>query len=270
VADFAVLFGELRLQMIFNGFVIKWGKALAVDHINRSITNGKTNVLKFTAFSCSLSRAIVAAIVGTLVSASDAAEPKEPDWVQWTASPNHSKRRTAEISAIIYHYTAGGSQSDTVKYFQDPASKVSAHYVLGRDGKVVQMVPLNRAAWHAGESKLAGAAGVNSFSIGIEICNWGKLTKKDDKFYVWSGAPYRGPAPVRAAGAYWEPYTDEQYKSLARLTNALLAKYSIKHITGHSDIALPKGRKTDPGAAFDYQRIKQLLPKSYAGQIGPL
>lgn len=223
-------------------------------------------MLKFAAFSSSIS----AAIAGTLVIASATAESNDPDWIQWAASPNYSRRHTAEISAIIYHYTAGDRQSDTVKYFQDPASKVSAHYVVGRDGKVVQMVPLNRAAWHAGESNLAGTAGVNNFSIGIEICNWGKLTKKDDKFYVWSGEPYRGPAPVRAAGAYWEPYTDAQYKSLARLTTVLLAKYAIRHITGHSDIALPKGRKIDPGAAFDYQRIKQLLPKSYAGQIGPL
>ncbi len=61
------------------------------------------------------------------------------------------------------------------------------------------------------------------------------------------GEAYHGPAPVHAAGAYWEPYTDEQYKSLARLTTALLAKYPIKHITGHSDIAVPKGRKIDPG-----------------------
>ena len=223
-------------------------------------------MLKFTALSCSISAALVAA----LVIESAAAEPSYPDWVQWTASPNHSKRHTGEISAIIYHYTAGGSQSGTVKYFQDPASKVSAHYVIDRDGKVVQMVPLDQAAWHAGVSELAGATGVNSFSIGIEICNWGKLRKKDDKFYVSGGEPYRGPPPLHAAGAYWEPFTDEQYKSLARLTNALLAKYPIRHITGHSDIARPKGRKPDPGPAFDYGRIKQLLSKNYTGQIGPL
>ena len=199
-----------------------------------------------------------------------AADPKYPDWVDWAASPNHARRKASEITAIIYHYTAGGGQESTVKYFQDPASKVSAHYVLGRDGKIVQMVPLDQAAWHAGVSTLAGASAVNNFSIGIEICNWGKLTKKGDKFYVWSGEPYRGPAPIHAAGAYWEPYTDAQYKSLARLTTDLLAKYPIKHITGHSDIALPKGRKIDPGAGFDYERVKPLLPKSYKGQIGPL
>ena len=70
-----------------------------------------------------------------------AANPKYPDWVDWTASPNHSPRKASEITAIIYHYTVGGSQESTVKQFQDRASKVSAHYVLGRDGKIVQMVP---------------------------------------------------------------------------------------------------------------------------------
>ncbi len=198
------------------------------------------------------------------------ADPKYPDWVDWAASPNHARRKASEITAIIYHYTVGGSQESTVKYFQDPASKVSAHYVLGRDGKIVQMVALDEAAWHAGVSKLDGVEAVNNFSVGIEICNWGKLTKKGDKFYISNGGPYQGPAPIHAAGAYWEPYTDAQYKSLARLTTDLLAKYPIKHITGHSDIALPKGRKIDPGAGFDYERVKPLLPKTYKGQIGPL
>jgi N-acetylmuramoyl-L-alanine amidase len=199
-----------------------------------------------------------------------AADPKYPDWVEWTASPNHSRRKASEITAIIYHYTAGGSQEGTVKQFQDRASKVSAHYVLGRDGKIVQMVPLDQAAWHAGVSKLDAAEAVNNFSIGIEICNFGNLTKKDDKFYDYRGEPYKGPMPIHAGGAYWEPFTDAQYKSLAKLTNELLAKYPIKHITGHQDVALPKGRKIDPGPAFDYDRILQLLPRSYKGQIGPL
>jgi N-acetylmuramoyl-L-alanine amidase len=199
-----------------------------------------------------------------------AASPQFPQWVEWTPSPNHSPRKAKEITAIIYHYTAGGSQEGTVKQFQDRASKVSAHYVLGRDGKIVQMVPLDLAAWHAGVSKLDGADAVNNFSIGIEICNFGKLTKKDDRFYDYRGELYKGPTPIHAGGAYWEPFTDAQYKALAKLTNELLAKYPIKHITGHQDVALPKGRKIDPGPAFDYKRIKELLPKSYKGQFGPL
>jgi N-acetylmuramoyl-L-alanine amidase len=193
-----------------------------------------------------------------------------PEWADWIASPNHSKRKASQITAIIYHYTAGDSLSGTVRQFQDTASKVSAHYVLGKDGKLVQMVALDQTAWHAGVSKLAGVEKVNDFSIGIEIVNCGKLTKRDDKFYNWHSELYKGAKPIHADGAYWEPYTDKQYESLARLTATLLEKYPIRNITGHSDIALPKGRKIDPGEGFDWKRVKAALPKSYKGQVGPL
>jgi N-acetylmuramoyl-L-alanine amidase len=198
------------------------------------------------------------------------ADSSFPNWVEWKASPHHSERKASKITAIICHYTAGGSLSGTVNWFQNPASKVSSHYVVGKDGKVVQMVPLDQAAWHAGTSTLAGVEGVNQFSIGIEIVNWGKLTKRDSRFYTYNGQEYHGPEAIKAEGAYWEPYTDEQYKALARLASALIAKYPIQHITGHSDVATPKGRKIDPGPAFNWQRVKSALPKSYQGQIGPL
>jgi N-acetylmuramoyl-L-alanine amidase len=198
------------------------------------------------------------------------AEKAFPEWAEWNASPNHSNRRAAKITAIICHYTAGGSLSGTVRKFQDPASKVSSHYVIDKDGKTVQMVALDRTAWHAGTSILAGVERVNDFSIGIEIVNWGKLTKRDDKFYTGSGELYQGPKPIHANGAYWEPFTDKQYQAVIRLTTALLAKYPIQHITGHSDVATPKGRKIDPGGAFDWKRIQAALPKDYKGQIGPI
>jgi N-acetylmuramoyl-L-alanine amidase len=199
-----------------------------------------------------------------------AAEPKFPDWVEWKASPHHSERRADRVTAIIYHYTAGGSLGGTVKWLQNPDSKVSAHYVIGKDGAVVQMVALDRAAWHAGTSVLAGAEGVNQFSIGLEIVNWGKLTRRDGKFYTYTGSEYRGPAPIAAEDAYWEPYTDAQYQAVIRLTTAVLGQHPIRHITGHSDVATPKGRKIDPGPAFDWQRIKTALPDAYRGHVGPL
>lgn len=198
-----------------------------------------------------------------------AADPSFPSFVEWKPSPNHSERKASKITAIIYHYTAGPSLSGTVTWFQNPQSKVSAHYVVGKDGRIIQMVALDQAAWHAGTSTLAGVEGVNQFSIGIEIVNWGKLTKRDGKFCTYNGQQYHGPEPIKAEGAYWEPFTDEQYKALVRLTSALTQKCPIEHITGHSDIATPKGRKIDPGPAFDWQRVKAGLP-SYKGQIGPL
>jgi N-acetylmuramoyl-L-alanine amidase len=212
------------------------------------------------------------------------AAPTRPAWIDWRPSPHHSSRRGRRVAAIVYHYTAGPTQAGTVSWFQNPQSRVSAHYVIGRNGRIVQMVRLNRAAWHAGRSILAGRRGVNRFSIGIEIVNWGQLRRRGQRyrrrgvrrrcahpFCTRTGRRYTGQAPIRARGRYWEPYTQAQYRSLIRLTRYLVARYpTITHITGHEDIALPRGRKTDPGGAFDWARIRAALGHSFRGRIGRL
>ncbi len=195
----------------------------------------------------------------------------QPDWVTFNPSPHHSSRKGEAISAIIMHFTAGGSQSGTVGWFRNPKAKVSSHYVVGRDGLVVQMVPLDRSAWHAGKSKIGEKTGVNSYSVGIEICNWGPLRQVDGKFVTYSGRKYEGPTPVRSAdGRYWEPYTDAQYAALLKLCEYLIDKYEITHITGHSDIAIPQGRKNDPGGAFDWEKFRVGLKEHHVKHIGPL
>lgn len=103
--------------------------------------------------------------------------------------------------------------------------RVSAHFLIRRDGEVIQFVSCNRRAWHAGVSTWRDRARCNDFSIGIE------LEGGDD-----------------------DPYTDEQYRQLAELTQAIREVYPIKDIVGHADIA--PVRKTDPGAAFDWERYK--------------
>lgn len=109
--------------------------------------------------------------------------------------------------------------------------EVSAHLLVRRDGSVVQFVPLNQRAWHAGRSVFQGRGECNDFSIGIEL-----------------------------EGTDICPYTDEQYLALARLTcdiQQLYPKITRDRITGHCDIA--PGRKTDPGEAFDWDRYRSLL-----------
>ena len=104
--------------------------------------------------------------------------------------------------------------------------KVSAHCLIRRDGQVVQYVSFDDRAWHAGVSIYQGCENCNDFSIGIEM-----------------------------EGTDTIAYSDEQYESLVKLTDTLLAHYpkmDKSRITGHSDIA--PGRKTDPGPAFDWQR----------------
>jgi N-acetyl-anhydromuramyl-L-alanine amidase AmpD len=196
--------------------------------------------------------------------------PGRPPWIQWTPSPYHSSRMGHPVTAIIYHFTAGPSLSGTVRWFQNNPLKVSSHYVIGKDGSIVQMIPLERAAHHAGVSSLPGCrGGVNRCSIGIEIVNWGLLLKHENAFYTHNGKRYSGPEPVLARGRYWEPFTDNQFKSLIRLTKYLLSSYpSITHITGHEDIA--PGRKNDPGGAFNWQIIRASLGSAFGGHMGPL
>jgi AmpD protein len=106
--------------------------------------------------------------------------------------------------------------------------RVSAHFLVRRDGKLLQFVACDDRAWHAGESSWKGRAQCNDFSIGVEL---------------------EGADHVR--------YMAAQYTMLARLTRALRRRYPITDIVGHSDIA--PGRKTDPGPAFDWARITRLL-----------
>ncbi|MDR2709925.1 MAG: 1,6-anhydro-N-acetylmuramyl-L-alanine amidase AmpD [Burkholderiales bacterium] len=107
--------------------------------------------------------------------------------------------------------------------------KVSAHFVIRRDGRLIQYVPCERRAWHAGVSQWQGRSRCNDFSIGIEL-----------------------------EGADRTPYTARQYRSLNQLLACLCRRYPIDAIAGHSVIA-PR-RKTDPGPAFDPSRLK--MPSS--------
>lgn len=108
---------------------------------------------------------------------------------------------------------------------------VSAHVLIRRDGEIVQYVPFQQRAWHAGESSFQGRERCNDFSIGIEL-----------------------------EGCDQQAFEDSQYQQLAQLIRALMHHYpgiNREHIVGHSDIA--PGRKTDPGPHFNWPLLwKQL------------
>lgn len=108
--------------------------------------------------------------------------------------------------------------------------KVSSHILIKRSGEIVQFVPFNDRAWHAGQSCYSGRDSCNDFSIGIEL-----------------------------EGTDTDRFEDAQYHQLAQLIKALRSAYpGIKNnITGHSDIA--PGRKTDPGSGFDWDRLNDDL-----------
>ena len=122
--------------------------------------------------------------------------------------------------------------ADAHPYFEAIAAvKVSAHFLIRRDGELVQYVPIDRRAWHAGESCYDGRDCCNDFSIGIEL-----------------------------EGEDHTPYETVQYERLAELVDTLRGSQQAlaeANIVGHSDIA--PGRKTDPGEAFDWQNLYRLL-----------
>lgn len=105
--------------------------------------------------------------------------------------------------------------------------RVSSHFFIDRQGRVVQFVPVTRRAWHAGVSIWHGREKCNDFSIGIEL-----------------------------EGTDFIPFSDAQYDVLGMLTRAIIEKYPGCDIAGHSDIA--PGRKTDPGPFFDWARFRSI------------
>ncbi|MEH6457800.1 MAG: 1,6-anhydro-N-acetylmuramyl-L-alanine amidase AmpD [Cocleimonas sp.] len=107
--------------------------------------------------------------------------------------------------------------------------RVSSHLLIRRDGEVVQYVPFNKRAWHAGVSEYQGRDVCNNFSIGIEM-----------------------------EGSDFEAFTEDQYRALEETINILLDSYaslSASAITGHEHIA--PGRKTDPGPFFEWHRLAE-------------
>lgn len=120
--------------------------------------------------------------------------------------------------------------------------RVSAHFLIRRDGAVLQFVSANDRAWHAGVSSFCGQERCNDFSIGIEL-----------------------------EGTDFEAFADAQYAALAALTLALKTAYPLMHVTGHEHIA--PGRKTDPGPFFDWSgyeaRYRLLQKQANPGQAAP-
>lgn len=171
------------------------------------------------------------------------------DQARRAPSPNHNQRPDPDgIALVVVHNISlpperfGGPQieaffqnrldCDAHPYFDRLRDlRVSSHFLIRRDGELVQFVPCDQRAWHAGVSQWRGRDNCNDFSLGIEL-----------------------------EGADEIPYEDAQYRALAELIATLIAAYpglSTDTITGHEHIA--PGRKTDPGPAFDWRRLRRAL-----------
>ena len=169
--------------------------------------------------------------------------------VKFLKSPNFNNRPAEEsISLIVIHSISlppkqyGGSYveefflnnlniSDHESFKEIQDLKVSSHLYIKRDGEIIQFVPFNKRAWHAGDSVFKGVPNCNDFSIGIEL-----------------------------EGADDDIFTEEQYNALVSATKEIIKKYPLiskDNITGHSEIA--PNRKTDPGNKFDWVKYLKLV-----------
>ena len=151
----------------------------------------------------------------------------EPMTAVWHGSPNFGPRRGGlRPRLIVLHYTAMTSAGAALARLCDPKVEVSAHYLIGADGTVWQMVEEKMRAWHAGAGEWRGQDDINSRSIGIEMDNRGD-----------------------------HPFGDPQMRALERLLPEIMARWGIgpAGVIGHSDMA--PGRKSDPGPRFDWARL---------------
>lgn len=198
-------------------------------------------------------------------------EPKAggTQWVyplnwKYVADPDGGKRplKVPKPVGIVIHHTATYNLNATVDYLAK--NEVDVHFVIGKDGEVVQMVPCNMDASHAGESEWGKYKFLNGYFIGIEVVNLGPLSKKDDKYFDAYGREYKGEVRERKTlgEAYWEPFTKKQEEALFMLCNWLVKQYGIplENVIAHYEAA-PK-RKIDPaGGMRDWpmQKFRDLL-----------
>ncbi|MBI1340326.1 N-acetylmuramoyl-L-alanine amidase [bacterium] len=146
-------------------------------------------------------------------------------------SPNFNAR-LHPVDMLVLHYTGMVDGESAVARLCDPASEVSAHYVVWEDGSVDRLVDETHRAWHAGRSTWRGDDDLNSRSIGVEIVNGGHDF----------GLP---------------PFPDEQIRAVVGLCRYVMQRWDIPQIriVGHSDIA--PGRKADPGERFPWRRLAE-------------
>ncbi len=145
----------------------------------------------------------------------------------WHPSPNFGPRRDGlRPELIVIHYTAMENAAVALGRLCDPQAEVSAHYLIGGDGTVWQMVREDMRAWHAGAGTWGGRDDVNSRSVGIELDNRGS-----------------------------HPFSEPQMAALEALLPGIMARWDIppERVIAHSDLA--PGRKCDPGPRFDWRRL---------------
>lgn len=176
--------------------------------------------------SAALLTAALCACTPMPIERSDARHPQRTSLTaEQRPSPNFDARRP---NFVVIHHTSDATAEESLAILTDRARKVSAHYLIRRDGRIFHLVEELARAWHAGDSYWGGQRDMNSASIGIELDNNGN-----------------------------EPFAEAQIASLLALLSDLKIRYNIPaaNVIGHADIA--PGRKADPSRFFPWQRLAQ-------------
>lgn len=175
-------------------------------------------------------------------------------------TPNRGGALSHGPKVIVVHDTAGSSFASSVSWLKNRDAKASAHLVVSKDGtNIAQLVPFNQVAWHAGKSSYEGRSGVNSFSIGIEFDNPGRL---DHLGRAWFGSKVGGDrvqvsTPEHGDG-FWSPYTEDQLNAGREIIAALGKAYpTIERVVGHWYVS--PGRKFDTNPLFPMEVMQTAL-----------
>lgn len=163
---------------------------------------------------------------------------------------------------LVMHYTTGTQLQSTINTFRNSGNGVSTHLVIGRDGRVIQMVPFNQAAYHCGFGSWEGDRNLNNLTIGIELDNAGRLTNIDGK---WTKRGHIVPDNRVEEALHWkdrnvrtyERFTDVQLEVALRVARALVNHYGLKDIIGHDEISLET--RYDPGPLFPLAKWREIL-----------
>ena len=172
------------------------------------------------------------------------------------------KRKIKQLKYVVLHITGSTRLQGTIDHFMNPASGVSVHLLIGRDGRVVQFVPFDKAAWHAGDSYWEENVNLNDYSIGIELDNAGFLEQFEDGYYKRINRRLEMITDVEEAKHWkefrspgWQKFPEAQLSILREIVKALKDTYDIQTILGHDDVNL--ARRVDPGPLFPIEDLRE-------------
>jgi N-acetylmuramoyl-L-alanine amidase len=183
--------------------------------------------------------------------------------VPFHSSPNVGDELTSP-SFLVLHYTGSSCPSidSSIQWLTKPNAKASEHLLIDRDGRIAQLVPFDRVAWHAGPSSWDGISGLNKASLSISLNNAGPLTEAGDVYRSRLGKaiPISDVVIVGSGenARAWQAFTPLQLGTLIAVAEAVVsssAGSSIREILGHDQIS-PK-RKVDPGPALAIDQLRQ-------------